>query len=106
MAIVLTDNAGTHRPDGSSLVREALARHRTKLRLVYPAYDAQGNRIEGRLQFWRRRASHIYNRGDMFALACDPEAEVGRLQDYPAMLLQVIGSPGCSSLQTALGKAV
>jgi hypothetical protein len=94
VAIVLADNARTHTPKGSRLVREALARHGDALRLVYtPAYDPESNPIERLWRRFRHRVTHNHHRDDFWALYADAEAEVDRLQADPQGVLQQLGSP-------------
>ena len=93
-AIVLLDNARTHTPKGSRLVRETLARHGDALRLVYtPAYDPDSNPIERLRRQFRHRVTHNHHRDDFWALYQDAEAEVDRLQADPPSVLRRLGSP-------------
>ena len=95
IAFVLLDNARTHTPAGSRLVRQTLARHGDALRLVYtPAYDPDSNPIERLWRTFRHRVTHNHHRDDFWALYRDAEQEVDRLQANPATVLQHIGSPG------------
>jgi len=94
IAIVLLDNARTHTPKGSRLVRATLARHGDALRLVYtPAYDPDSNPIERLWRVFRRRVTHNHHRDDFWGLYQDAEDEVGRLQADAASVLRHIGSP-------------
>ncbi len=94
VAIVLLDNARTHTPKGSRLVREALARHGDALRLVYtPAYDPDSNPIERLWRRFRHRVTHNHHRDDFWALYQDAEGEVERLQANPDLVLRHLGSP-------------
>lgn len=94
-AIVLLDNARTHTPKGSRLVRQTLARHGDALRLVYtPAYDPDANPIERLWRQFRHRVTHNHHHDDFWAPYEDAEAEVDRLQTDPASTLRHIGSPG------------
>ena len=95
IAIVLLDNARTHTPQGSRLVRATLARHGDALRLVYtPAYDPDSNPIERLWRLFRQRVTHNHHRDDFWALYQDAEDEVDRLRAHPTSVLQHIGSPG------------
>jgi len=99
-AIVLADNARTHRPDGSRLVRATLARHGAALRLVYtPAYDPDSNPIERLWRRFRHRVTHNHHHDDFWALYADAEAEVERLQADPQSVLQHVGSPSTLAKQ-------
>jgi transposase len=101
VAIVLTDNAGTHRPEHARRVQETLARHGNALRLVYtPAYDPQANPLEQLWRVWRRQVSHNHAHEDFWALVQAAEEEVERLQAQPDAVLRHIGSPGVAPLLT------
>ncbi|MCL4543756.1 MAG: IS630 family transposase [Chloroflexi bacterium] len=94
IALVLLDNARTHTPKGSRLVRQTLARHGGALRLVYtPAYDPDSNPIEWLWRQFRHRVTHNHHRDDFWALYADAEAEVDRLQADPLGVLRSLGSP-------------
>ena len=94
VAIVLLDNARTHTPKGSRLVRETLARHGDALRLVYtPAYDPDANPIERLWRRFRHRVTHNHHHDDFWALYQDAEDEVERLQAHPGGVLRQLGSP-------------
>jgi len=95
IAIVLRDNARTHTPAGSRLVRQTLARHGDALRLVYtPAADPDSTPIERLWRLFRHRVTHNHHHDDFWALYADAEEEVGRLQADPAAVLRHLGSPG------------
>jgi transposase len=89
------DNARTHTPQGSRLVRETVARHGDALRLVYtPAYDPESTPIERLWWIFRHWVTHNHHRDDFWTLYADAEAEVDRLQGDPLSVLRHLGSSG------------
>ena len=91
-AMVILDGAKIHTPAGSKLVREALAKHGAKLRLIYtPAYDPESNPTERAWPPFRRVVTHNHHRDEMLELYEDTRAYMDDLTD--AQSLRHIGSP-------------
>jgi hypothetical protein len=94
VAIVLADNARTHTPEGSRLVRQLLAEHAGELYLVHtPRYAPHTQPIEELWRVSRRVVTHNHQRTDLATLAEDAEAHFAWLADHPANVLCHIGSP-------------
>jgi len=107
VAIVLADNAGTHTPAGSKLVRPLVEGLAGRLHLVYtPAYDPDANRIEWLWRPLRRAVTHNHQRREMATLRADLEAEFRHLVAHPAEVLAQIGSPGLRWNRTAEPQAL
>ena len=102
VAIVLADNAGTHTPAGSKLVRQLVADLAGHLQLVYtPAYDPDANRIEWLWRPVRRAVTHNHQRRYLASLRADAEAEFAHLATHPAEVLAHLGSPGLARVDAA-----
>ena len=98
VAIVLADNAGTHTPAGSKLVRAMVAELADELRLVYtPPYDPDANRIEWLWRVSRRAVTHNHQHRDRAALRAAAEAHFAELAARPTAVLAHLGSPGLVS---------
>lgn len=96
VAIVLADNAGTHTPTGSKLVRALVTELADDLRLVYtPADDPDANRIEWLWRVSRRVVTHNHRYRDLAALEMASRDHFRHLAAHPAEVLAHIGSPGC-----------
>ncbi len=94
VAIVICDNARTHTPEGSLLVRELLRKNAGKLIVVYtPKYDPEANRIEWLWRSSRREVTHNHARSEFKLLVEDVKAHFQRLRDEPQKVLRQIGSP-------------
>ncbi len=92
--MVLCDNARTHTPEGSLLVRALLAKHGGNLVLVYtPKYDPEANRIEWLWRMSRKQVTHNHQRRRMEELIEDAKAHFRRLREHPQAVLRHIGSP-------------
>ncbi len=92
--MVLCDNARTHTPEGSLLVRALLAKHGGNLVLVYtPKYDPEANRIEWLWRMSRKEVTHNHQRKRMEDLIEDAKAHFRRLREHPQEVLSHIGSP-------------
>ncbi len=103
MAIVLVDNARTHTPEGSLLVRQLLADHEDRLRIVYtPRYDPDSQPIEDLWRVSRRIVTHGHQRTDLDMLTKDAETHFAWLADNPANVLCHIGSPFADPTQATL----
>jgi hypothetical protein len=97
MAIVLLDNAKIHTPEGAKVVREAVARHGDKLRLVpTPAYDPQANPAERLWPPFRRAVTNNHHRDNVVDLFRDAFRHFADLDAHPARALRHIGSPSAS----------
>jgi hypothetical protein len=95
-AIVLSDNAGTHTPAGSTLVRGMVEDLAGELHLVYtPPYDPDANRIEWLWRVSRRAVTHNHQHPDLAALEAAATAHFAHLAAHPTEVLAHIGSPGC-----------
>jgi len=95
VAIVLSDNAGTHTPAGSTLVRAMVAELGGDLHLVYtPPYDPDSNRIEWLWRITRRVVTHNHQHPDLAALEAAARAHFADLAAHPAEVLAHLGSPG------------
>jgi transposase len=102
-AIVLADNARTHTPEGSLLVRQLLADHDGRLRIVYtPRYDPDSQPIEDLWRVSRRIVTHGHQRTDLDTLTGDAETHFAWLADNPANVLCHIGSPFADPTQASL----
>ena len=94
VAIVICDNARTHTPEGSLLVRALLAKHGGKLVLVYtPKYDPEANRIEWLWRSSRKEVTHNHGRSEFDLLHEDAKTHLRRLREQPQKVLRQIGSP-------------
>lgn len=93
-AVVLTDNAKIHTPQGAKLVRRALARHGPLLRLVNtPAYDPEANPTERLFPSFRRAVTHNHRRAAVVDVYRDAHAFFADLDACPQRALRHIGSP-------------
>jgi hypothetical protein len=94
IAIVLADNLGIHTPARSTKLRETLALHGDRLRLVYtPAYDPEANPTERFWQPFRHDVTHNHRRDTLYDLQLDARNHFLRLDDDPQTVLRQIGSP-------------
>jgi transposase len=101
-AIVVLDNARVHTPRGARLIRDAVARHGDKLRLVYtPAYDPDANPTERLWRPMRRRLTHNHHRHDLLDLYTDAERYFEALDADPDTVLRHIGSPHAATQSRA-----
>jgi transposase len=96
VAMVIADNAATHTPKGSRLVRALLAElgaaPNPGLVVVYtPTYDPDANRIEWLWRALRRTVTHTHRRQTLTELLADAEAWARSIT--PAGVLSQIGSP-------------
>jgi transposase len=92
VAMVIVDNAATHTPKGSRLVRALLAETGGGLVVVYtPAYDPDANRIEWLWRALRRAVTHTHRRQTLTELLADAERWARTIS--PAEVLAQIGSP-------------
>jgi DDE superfamily endonuclease len=95
IVLSLSDNAGTHTPAGSTLVRAMVEELADCLRLVYtPAYDPDANRIEWLWRVTRRAVTHNHRHPDLASLEAAATAHFAHLAAHPAEVLAHIGSPG------------
>jgi transposase len=93
-AIVLLDNLGIHTREGSKLLRETLARHEGKLRLVYtPPYDPEANPSERLWPRFRLAVTHNHHRDEIVSLYQDTLGYFDRLDAEPNRVLRHLGSP-------------
>jgi transposase len=91
-AMVILDGAKIHRPEGSKLVRQTLAKHGDRLRLVYtPAYDPESNPTERAWPPFRRAVTHNHHRDETLELYEDTRTYMDDLTE--AQTLRQIGSP-------------
>ena len=82
--MVLCDNARTHTPEGSLLVRALLAKHGGNLVLVYtPKYDPEANRIEWLWRMSRKEVTHNHGRSEFKLLHADAKTHLRRLREQP-----------------------
>ena len=103
VAIVLADNARTHTPEGSLVVRQLLADNEGKLHIVYtPRYDPDSQPIEELWRVSRRIVTHGHQRTDLDTLSDDAETHFAWLADHPANVLCHIGSPLADPTRAAL----
>jgi transposase len=103
IAIVLADNARTHTPEGSLLVRRLLAEHQGRLRIVYtPRYDPDSQPIEKLWRVSRRIVTHTHQANDLGALIDDALTHFAWLADNPANVLCHVGSPFADPSQATL----
>ena len=94
-AIVLSDNAGTHTPARSLLVRAMAEELADCLHLVYtPPYDPDANRIEWLWRVTRRAVTHHHQHPDLATLEAAATAHFAHLAAHPEEVLTHIGSPG------------
>lgn len=94
VAIVLADNARTHTPEGSLLVRQLLADYAGQLYIVYtPRYHPDSQPIEELWRVSRRIVTHNHQRTNLDTLSEDAKAHFAWLADHPANVLCHIGSP-------------
>ena len=94
VAIVICDNARTHTPEGSLLVRALLGKHGGDLRLVYtPKYDPEANRIEWLWRSSRKEVTHNHGRSEFTLLQEDAKTHLRKLREQPQRVLRQIGSP-------------
>jgi transposase len=93
IAMVLLDNAKSHTPLGAKVVREALARHGDRLRLIpTPAYDPQANPTERLWPRFRRAVTH--NQWEnVVNLFRDAYRYFEDLDAHPERALRHIGGP-------------
>jgi hypothetical protein len=83
--VVLLDNVRIHTPNGANAVREAVAPHGDRLRLVpAPAYDPQANPAKRLFSPFRRAVTHDHHRDNVVDLFRDA---------HPERALRHIGSP-------------
>jgi transposase len=94
LALVLLDNLKIHTPAGAKLVREALATHGEKLRLIYtPAYDPDANPIQRLWPPFRRTVTHNHHRDNVVDLYRDAIEYFQDEDKHPDRALRHIGSP-------------
>ncbi len=97
-AMVLLDNLGIHTLKGSKLLRETLAKHDGKLRLVYtPTYDPEANPTERLFPPFRLAVTHNHHHDEVVGLYGDTVAYFERLDNNPNLVLTHIGSPFAST---------
>ncbi len=102
IAVVLADNLGIHTPARSTKLRETLALHGDRLRLVHtPAYDPQANPTERFWQPFRHDVTHNHRRDTLYDLHLDARQHFLRLDNDPDAVLRQIGSPFAQSHQDA-----
>jgi hypothetical protein len=100
-AMVLLDNLSIHTPEGSKLVRETLAKHGDKLRLVYtPAYDPEANPTERLWPPFRLAVTHNHHHDEVVGLYEDTLAYFHKLDRNPNLVLTHLGSPFASTQTT------
>lgn len=93
---MIADNAGTHTPAGSKLVRQMVADLAGHLHLVYtPPYDPDANRTEWLWRVSRRVATHNHRHRDLARLEAAARDHFAHLAAHPQDVLAHIGSPGC-----------
>lgn len=103
IAIVLADNARTHTPEGSLLVRQLLAEHEGKLKIVYtPRYDPDSQPIEDLWRVSRRIVTHGHQAPDLDSLTEHALTHFAWLADHPANVLCHVGSPFADPSQATL----
>lgn len=94
IAMLLVDNAKIHTAAGSKAVREALAKHGDKVRLVYtPEYDPDAEPIERLWPPFRRAVTHNHHRDNPADLYRDAYRHFEDLDKHPERALRHIGSP-------------
>ncbi len=97
VALVVADNAGTHTPAGSTLVRAMVEELAGRLYLVYtPPYDPDANRIEWLWRAARRVVTHNHQHRDLPSLQAAAQDHFRHLAAHPRDVLAHIGSPGCA----------
>jgi transposase len=103
VAFVLADNARTHTPEGSLIVRRLLAEYEGRLRIIYtPRYDPDSQPIEELWRVSRRIVTHGHQATDLDMLTEDALTHFAWLGDNPANVLCHIGSPFADPSQATL----
>ena len=92
LAVLLVDNAQSHRVGKTGIVRRALDRLQGRVVLVFlPAYSPDLQPAECVWRQWRPNVTHNHRRETLEALQQDSDAWLERIAAKPAHVLQLLG---------------
>ena len=92
LAVLLVDNAQSHRVGKTGIVRRALDALQGRVVLVFlPAYSPDLQPAECVWRQWRPNVTHNHRRASLEALQQDSDQWLARLAAQPAAVLQLLG---------------
>jgi transposase len=92
LAVVLADNAQSHRVGKTGIVRRELDRLAGQVVLVFlPSYSPDLQPAECVWRQWRPNVTHNHQRGTLEALVQDSDGWLERIAAQPAQVLQLLG---------------
>lgn len=102
LAVFLVDNAKSHRPGKTGIVRRGLAALAGRVVLVFqPAYSPDLQPAERLWRQWRPNVTHNHRRQTLLALQRDSDAWMRRMAATPQAVLQAIAIPASLPLKLA-----
>lgn len=103
LAVLLVDNAQSHRVGKTGIVRRALQTLAGRVVLVFlPAYSPDLQPVEDLWRGWRPNVTHNHRRATLAALQADSDGWLERMAAAPTQVLQLLGrTPACQVFKMA-----
>lgn len=102
LAVLLVDNAKSHRVGKTGIVRQALDALSGRVVLVFlPSYSPDLQPQERLWRQWRPNVTHNHTRDTMVALQADSDGWLGRMAADPTAVLRALGLPARSTTRLA-----